>query len=161
MNVCPGDYASQAETADGGAQHVGILFGVADYQTVVRAMQSDLADVNSKGSSAVMVLAVDVVGNRSAHGNEASAGRDGKKPSLRKEYVDDVGEADAAFATEHASGLVETENAVETAAVNQVAAGVETRVAITAPEAIREQGSQAQQFREFPAPGRSTQACAR
>jgi len=46
-------------------------------------MQGDLADMRSEGSSAVVVLAVDVVGNRSAHGNEAGAGRDGKEPSLR------------------------------------------------------------------------------
>ena len=104
-------------------------------------MQGDLEDMSPEGSSAVMVLTVDVVGNRSAHRNEASAGRDGKKPSLRKEYVDDVGEADAALAAEQARGFVETEDAVETAAVDQSAAGVETRVAVAATEAIREQGS--------------------
>jgi hypothetical protein len=96
-----------------------------------------------------MVLTVDVVGNRSAHGNEAGAGRDGKKPSLRKEYVDDVGEADAAFATKQASGFVETEDAIETAAVDQSAAGIETRVAVAAAEAIREQGSGRSRLKNF------------
>ena len=51
----------------------------------------------------MMVLAVDVIGNRSANGNEAGARSDGKEPSLREKYVDDVGKADAAFTAEHAS----------------------------------------------------------
>ena len=102
-------------------------------------MQRNLADVSSEGSRTVMVLAVDVVGNGSADGNEARAGRDGKEPSLRKEYVENIGEADAAFAAEYARRFVETENAVETATVDQFAAGVETRIAVTAAEAMGEQ----------------------
>ena len=120
-------------------------------------MQGDLANVSTEGSSAVMVLTVDVVGNRSANGNEASARRDGKEPSLGKKYVDNIGEADAAFAAEHASGFVETEDAVETAAVDQFAAGVETRVAVAAAEAIREQGSgrgRLENFRDLVVPCR-------
>jgi len=45
-------------------------------------MQGDLADMRSEGSSAVVVLAVDVVGNRSAHGNEAGAGVTGRNHPL-------------------------------------------------------------------------------
>ena len=117
------------------------IFGIADHQTVVRAMQADLADVSAESSSAVMVLTVDVVGDGSADGDEAGAGRDGKKPSFRKKYVDDVGEADAAFAAQHASRFVETEDAVQSAAVDQFAAGVETRVAVAAAEAVGKQGA--------------------
>jgi len=102
-------------------------------------MQSDLANVSAEGSSAVMVLTVNVVGNSTADGDEASAGRNGKKPSSREEYVDDVGETDAAFAADHASGFVETEDAIESATVNQFSSGVETRVAIAAAEAIGQQ----------------------
>jgi hypothetical protein len=86
-----------------------------------------------------MVLTVNVVGNSTADGDEASAGRNGKKPSSREEYVDDVGEAETAFAADHASGFVETEDAVDSATVNQLSSGVETRVAVTAAEAIGKQ----------------------
>src|SRR5271165_1854766 len=137
LDLCPGNHAGQTETADGGTQHIGIYFGSADHHTVVRAMQCDLADVVSEGSSAVMVLAVDVVSNGSADGHEARAGRDGKEPSLRQKYVENVGEADAAFAAEHASRLVETQDAVETAAIDQLTSAVETRIAVTAAEAKR------------------------
>ncbi len=90
-------------------------------------------------------------------GDEASAGRDRKEPSFREEYIDDVGEADAAFAAEHAGGFVETENAVEAAAVNQFASGVETGVAVTAAEAIGEQGARrgsSENFRHLVIPRR-------
>jgi hypothetical protein len=104
-------------------------------------MQADLANVSAESPSAMMVLAVDVVGDGSANGDESRAGRDRKKPSSREEYVEDIGEADAAFATEHASRFVESEDSVKAAAIDQLAAGVETRVAIAAAEAIREQGA--------------------
>src|SRR5260370_23566538 len=104
-------------------------------------MQADLANVSAEGSSTVMVLTVDVVGNSSTDCDEARAGRDGKEPSFRKEYVEDVGEADAAFAAEHDSRFVESEDTVEAATVDQSTAGVETRVSIAAAEAIGEQGS--------------------
>ena len=124
-------------------------FGAANHQSVVRAMQSDLANVSAEGSSAVMVLAVNIVGDRSAHGDEARAGRDRKEPSFRKKYVDDVGEADAAFATQHASGFVETQNAVEAAAVDQLTARVEARVAITAAQGHKGAGSRCSSFENF------------
>jgi hypothetical protein len=85
-----------------------------------------------------MVLTVHVVGNGSADGDEASAGRGRKEPSFREKYVDDVGKADAAFAADHASGFVKTEDAVESATVNQLSSGVQTRVAVAAAEAIGE-----------------------
>jgi hypothetical protein len=101
-------------------------------------MHSELANMSAESSSAVMVLTVDVVGNGSSDGDEASAGRDWKEPSSREEYVDDVGEADAAFAADHASGFVETKNAVKSATVNQLSSSVEARVAVAAAEAIGE-----------------------
>src|ERR1700677_1063414 len=83
LDVRPRDHAGQAKSADGGAQHIGIHFGIAGCQTVVRAMQSDLANMRTERSSAVMVLAMYVVGDGSAHRNEASSRRDGQEPSLR------------------------------------------------------------------------------
>ena len=103
-------------------------------------MQSDLLNMSAEASRAVMVFAMNVVGDCSANGNEARAGRDGKEPSLRQKHIDDVREADAAFAAQHPSEFVESENAVEAAAVDQFAAGVETGIAIAASKAIREQG---------------------
>ena len=60
-----------------------------------------------------------------------------------------VGKADAAFAAQHAGRFVETEDAVEAAAVDQFAAGVEARVAVTASEAIGKQGTGRGSFENF------------
>src|SRR4029077_17068298 len=139
LDVCPGNYAGQTETADARAQHVRIFFRIANYQTFVRSMHADLADVSAEGSRAMMVLPVDIVGDGSANGDEARTRRDGGKPSFREKYVDDVGKADSAFATQHASRFVESQHAVETAAIDQLAAGIETRVPITAAKAIGKQ----------------------
>src|SRR4029077_18735955 len=46
---------------------------------------------------------------------------------------------DSAFATQHASRFVESQHAVETAAIDQLAAGIETRAPITAAKAIGKQ----------------------
>ena len=102
-------------------------------------MQADLVNVTAESSSAVMVLAVDVVGDGPANSNEASARRDGKKPSSRKKYIENVGQADTTFAANHARRFVETENAVEASAVDQFAAGVETRITVTTSETMGEQ----------------------
>ncbi len=112
-------------------------------------MQADLADMGAEGSSAVMVLAVNVVGNRSANGDEAGAGSDGKEPSLGEKHLNDVAEADAALAADHARGLIEPEDAVKAAAVDQFASGVETRVAVTAAKAMGEQGAGRGSFEYF------------
>src|ERR1700730_14109235 len=79
LDVCPGDYAGQTETTDGGVQRVRIFFGITNYQTVVGPMQAHLANVSAESPSTMMVLAVDVVGDGSADGNEARARRHGKE----------------------------------------------------------------------------------
>src|SRR5271156_52754 len=103
LNVRPADYAGQPEAADGGAQHVGVFFRITNHQAVVRAVQRDLTDMSAERPSAVMILAVNIVGDSAADSNKACAGRDRKKPALGKAYIDDVGNADSTFATDRAS----------------------------------------------------------
>src|ERR1035438_2570111 len=104
-------------------------------------MQADLADVRAESPRTVVVLAVDVVSDSPADSDKASAGRDGKEPPFREEYIDDVGEAHAAFAAQHPRGFIETQEAVEAPAVDQFATGVETRIAVAASQAIGKQGA--------------------
>src|ERR1700691_4101638 len=102
-------------------------------------MQADLANVPSESSGAVMVLAVNIVGNSPANGNEAGSWRDGQKPSFRKKHVDNVVKAHARFAAQHATGRVKTKNAVKSPAVDQFASCAETGITVTPPLPIREQ----------------------
>src|SRR5215470_10080139 len=83
----------------------------------------------------MMVLTMNVIGNGSAHGDESRAGRNGEEPALRQKDINDVGQGDAAFAAHHAGRLVESENPVQTAAVDELALTVEARVSVAAPQA--------------------------
>ena|SRR5579864_7206386 len=86
----------------------------------------------AKSSRAMMVLAVHIVCDGAANGDEAGARSDGRKPAFGEEYLDQVGEADAALAANDPRGFVEGEDTVETAAFDELAAAVEAGVAITA-----------------------------
>ena len=102
LNIGPRDNAGQAETANGGAEHLWIFFAAADDQAVVRAMQAKLLDMIAKRSGTMVILAMNIIGDGAPYRHELRAGRYRKKPSLGKEYVDDIGETDAAFAAQHA-----------------------------------------------------------
>ena len=97
-------------------------------------------NVGAQGAGTVVVFAVHVIGDGTAHGDEAGSRRDGEKPSLGKKYVDDIVKSDSAFAADHSRGLVEAENPVETMTLDQIAARVETRITVTPPQAKRKQG---------------------
>src|ERR1700693_5457626 len=42
LDIRPRNYSRQSETTGGSAQHVHVLFGIADHETIVRAMQGYL-----------------------------------------------------------------------------------------------------------------------
>ena len=58
----PGDEAGEAEAADGGGEHVGVLGARADHARTVGAGDLKGGNVDTKGSGDVVVLAVDIVG---------------------------------------------------------------------------------------------------
>jgi len=102
-------------------------------------MKPDLSHVSAKGSSAVVVLAVNVIGNGPANRDEPSARCDRKKPSPGEEYIDNIGKADTILEAQHARRFVKAKNAVESTTIDQFTAAIETRIAIAAAEAIRKQ----------------------
>jgi hypothetical protein len=99
-------------------------------------MQGYLTNVSAKGSRAMMILAMNIVGGRPADRNKTSSRCNGKEPAFRQKHVDDFGEANSTFTAHHPTGFVEAKNAVQAAAVNQFATIIEARVAITAPQSI-------------------------
>lgn len=104
-------------------------------------MKGNLANVIAKGPGTMMVLAVYVIGDCPGHGDEAGSRRDWQEPSLGKKYVDNIAESDTALAAHHSGGFVETKNAVEAMTLDQVAACVEARIAVTPAQAKRKQGA--------------------
>src|SRR5271156_3336397 len=104
-------------------------------------MQANLTDVRTESSGAVVILSMDVIGDRSADGDEASAGSDRKEPSFREKHIDDVGEADSAFAAQHAGGFIEGQQAVQSPAIEEFTPCVETGVAVTASQTVGKQAA--------------------
>lgn len=95
-----------------------------------------MQNVRAERSGAVMVLSMDIVGDGAADSDELSAGSNWQKPAFGEKYPDKVGEGDTALAAEDASGVIESEDAIQTAAIDERAIRVEARVAVTASQTV-------------------------
>src|SRR5215469_7957103 len=104
-------------------------------------MECNLVNVSAKSPCAVMVLAMYVICDCSAHSDETCSWRDGEKPSFRKKYVDKIAESNATLAADHTRGLVETQNPVEATTLDQPAACVEARIPVASASAERKQAA--------------------
>src|ERR1700690_2138120 len=107
---------------------------------MIRPMQSELPNVRAKSSGAMMVLAVNIVGDRSTDSNELRSGSYRQKPSFGKKHADDIGERHTAFAAKYASRFIETQNAVEPPTVDERAVCVDAGVAIATAQTIGQNG---------------------
>src|SRR6516162_8001784 len=119
-------------------------------------MQGEPLNVGAKGAGTVMVLTMDVVCDRAADGDEAGAGSHGHKPAFGEEGLDDIRQAHAAFAANHSRRFVETQNTVQTMAVDEVAARVEAGITVAAPDTKGQQGAgsgRGENFRDLVVPG--------
>ncbi len=133
-----GDEPSEAESADGCTEPIGVLFAAAEASGSVGSQEFEGADVAGEGAGAVVVFAVDVVGDRAADGDEAGAGGHGEKPTRRNAEAEDRVEAAPGLAVEAAGGGVERNPAVEPAGHQQAPAVVEAGVAIAPAESVGE-----------------------
>ena len=83
----------------------------------------------------MMVLAVDVRRDRAAQRDGLRAGRDGWEPAARQPPSEDVGDAHARLAVEHAARGVEAEDAIEAVVHDHPAIRIQCGIAIAAAEA--------------------------
>ena len=97
-----------------------------------RANQSELFHMSSKGSSAVVILAVDVIGDSATKGYELGAGSDGKEPSFWNEYLENGGEANAALSAQDASARIKSNEVRERRRVDDCVVIVHATIAVTA-----------------------------
>src|SRR5208283_4098045 len=88
-----------------------------------------------KTSVPMMVLAVNVCGNGSAHGHILCSRRHGQKPTAGKEVLNDLGEAHTALAFELAGSTVEGEKTVQPDLPDHAGIFVQGSVAVAAPQA--------------------------
>jgi hypothetical protein len=85
-----------------------------------------------------MVLAMHVIGDGAAHGDEARSRRDRQEPAARHDQLEQLIERDAGFTAQHAAGLIEGDETVESARPEQGAVLVQAAIAVAAALAERE-----------------------
>src|SRR5437016_13306250 len=87
-----------------------------------------------------MILAVNVIRDGAADGDELRAGRNGQEPPSRNDDLQQISKTDAGFYA-NSSGLpIKVENAVQRGTVQKVAIVIQAGVAITSSHAIGQQG---------------------
>ena len=92
----------------------------------------------AEGAGSVMVLAMDIVGERAADGDEAGAGRDRRKPAGRHGELQQAVEQQAGPAGQQAGFAIEEQDFVHSARVDQRAALVQAGIAVGAAIAVGE-----------------------
>ena len=120
----------------------GTLPAVEPVSTTIRVRPQELEahDMHAERTGAVMVLAVDIIGDRAAHRHVLGAGQDRKKPAVRDDDGEDLRQGDPGFTAEHAGSGVEGNEAVERGHIEQHTPRVEAAVAIAAPAGERKHG---------------------
>ena len=105
----------------------------------------------AEGPGLVVILAVHVVGDGAAHGDELRARKHRQAPAARNEKALDVAQHHTGFADQPAVSLVEADEAIETRCVPQHAVGVEAFIAVAPAKTVGDAGSAARQLGGDPA----------
>jgi hypothetical protein len=135
----PRDEAREAQPADGRREKIGIARRRALHARTVRTQQLEGAHVASERSRAMVVLAVDVVGDRAADRDAARARSHGQEPSGGHDGVEKPLDRGARFAPHDAVHPIEGDEAVEPRRVDEGAALVQAAVAVAASATAREE----------------------
>jgi hypothetical protein len=96
--------------------------------------------VAAKRAAAVVVFAMNIVGDGAANGDEFSAWCDGQEPAARYEEVEDFGQGDACFAAQDACLPVEGDEALQVCEVERYAVLIEATVTVAAAAGVGEYG---------------------
>ncbi len=140
LQLDPGDQPGEAEAADGRGVEFGVVGRAALAPRAVGAKQFEAPHMAAEGAGDMVVLAVHVVSQCAAKGDEARAGGHRQEPAARQQVADDIVEQHAGLGTQHACRFVEGEVAIEAARLQQLAAGVDADVAVAAAVAPGQHG---------------------
>src|SRR4051812_7192065 len=102
LDLGPGDQARQTQAADCGAVKVGVFGWRACQPFAVRSDQLKAGHVRAKRPGDVMVLAVDVVGNRAADRDKFSTRHDWQEPAFQDNQIENLGQRYARFTAQNA-----------------------------------------------------------
>ncbi len=132
-----GDDAGEPHGAGGAPEELRVGVGRDGHDSLGR-VQHERLDVVGDAAFDVVVLPVDVGGERTAHGDEPRPGGDGDEEAEREDEAQERVEADAGGDAHGATGGVDVDHVGERPAVEHRAAGVLRRVAVAAAEPARD-----------------------
>ena len=84
----------------------------------------------------MMILAVNIVGDRASHGYQFRSRAYRKKPSLGHNDLQEILQARTRLHSNPSGFPVEIENPIERRAVDEIALVVEARIPVAAPQAV-------------------------
>ena len=143
LDLDPGDDAGEPEAAHRGGEEVRPHVRPDLDRLAVAADEAKGTDVAAEGSGAVVVLAVDVVGDGAAERHELGARRHRHEPAAGHADGQERADRQSRLGPNHAGRPVGRHDAVEPAGAQQVAAVVEAHVAVGAPHAVGQRGTDA------------------
>jgi hypothetical protein len=138
LQLGPGHYPRKPETSDGRGKPFRVLGSRAHEPGAIRAEQLEPSHVPPKRTGMVVILAMDVVRNRTADSYVTGAGHDREEPTRRNYQLQDVSQQHAGLASQHARLAIETDEPVETSRVQQGATHVQTAIAVATSIAERQ-----------------------
>ena len=140
LDLHPRDQAREAHPADRRTEEFGVLLGRTLPPAAVRAPEFEAADVAAERSRAVVVLAVDVVRDRTAERDELGARADRQEPTARNDHREQLLEAEPRLGAQDPSLRIEVDQSRELAGVDQHPAVVQAAIAVAAAEPVGEGG---------------------
>ena len=130
----------QPESADRGAKPFRVAIAGAAQHLSVRAPQLEFDHVMPEAADSMMILAVHIIGDRTAHRYQRGTGSNRRKPAVRQSKPDDLAQQYAGFAFEHARDRIEADETIQATGQQQRAPAVQADVTVTAPIAERQHG---------------------
>jgi len=109
----------ESESADRCRKPLTVHVRSAAQDSTIGALQLKLENVIAETAGAMMILAVHVVRNGAADGDESRTGRHRREPSAGQELVDDFLQQYAGFALEDAARRIESNESIEAARTEQ------------------------------------------
>lgn len=97
--------------------------------------------MTAEGSGAVVILAVNIVSDRSSEGNELGSWSYGKEPPLRHEHVENCRETYTALRPQDSRTRVKSDEMRERGCVDNRVRIVEAAISVASPESVRKHGA--------------------
>jgi hypothetical protein len=131
---CGEHNTEQAHPAKRGPKEVCVFTSGGRYNLAARKKYLYGFDALTEATLGVVGLAMYVIGNTSADGNELRSRCNHRKPTTRREDFDDTFEADTPFAGQSAGNFVEPQKAVHLSGAKYLSAAIDGAIAVTSSQ---------------------------